>query len=105
MDLNEFTTRHFRPRDHVREDVEELLVAGLKKIPTEGAVNVVIADQGKSFLISIVGRAGNKFFSSESIHFKESMWGWSRDWQVAALYRVLTDFRKQIGLYLSKARK
>jgi hypothetical protein len=96
MDLKEFKIRYFKPRDTVHEYTEELVLQELKKILLDGAAQVVITDQGKSFLISVTGKSKSKVFNSESYYIKENIWGWPRDWQIGAVYQVLADFIRQI---------
>lgn len=105
MELQSFVTRNFKPRENVRERGEELIAHELKAIPIKGQVKIAIVDQGASFIISGVAHTDNRFFSSESHHYKSDLWGTARDWQVEALGIVVRDLVKQVSSYLGRRAK
>lgn len=105
MELQSFVMRNFKPREKVRERGEAMVAEALKKVAAKGQVKIVIMDQGASFIISGVAHTDNRFFSSESYHYKSDLWGWPRDWQVEALNVVVKDLVQQVGAYLRKAKR
>jgi len=96
MDLHSLETKNFKPRDNVSETGTQLSSQLLSQIPIEGSAKIVITDVGDSFFISIVAKSGLKLFSSEGRWKKIETYGWARDWQIAALFQVLTDFARRI---------
>lgn len=105
MELQSFVTRNFKPRENVRERGEQLISHELKTLPINGQVKVAIVDQGLSFIISGVAHTDNRFFSSESYHYKSDLVGTNRDWQVEALGFVIRDLLKQVASYLGRKKK
>lgn len=100
MELENFVSRNFKPRDDVEQKAKELIEQELKTVSANGKLKAVIADQGDSFKISMVAQADKKIFSSESHHLKSRMIGAPRAWQLDAVRLVLQDLIRQIKKHL-----
>ena len=100
MELEELVSRNFKPRDDLLETAESLINEELRRIPASGQVKAVITDHGASFNISMVAKADNKIFSSDTNHVKNQMVGAPRLWQLDSLRLVLNDLVRQIRKHL-----
>jgi len=97
VDLERIQYRGFKPRLEVEDKAELISQKILEESPLEGAVKIVIADQGDHFHLSVVGTTQDKkLFSSESAYQKKQIHGWPREWQIGALVQLMGDFVRQL---------
>lgn len=92
MQLKQFETKNFEPRNEVLESGTKILDQELGSLSVDGTAKVVIADQGKSFLFSLVAGSKNKLYNLDVTYLKAETWGWPRDWQINAIMQMMKKF-------------